>query len=51
MLEQLRGQRPKAKDDLFELDDPNALLKQEAYDDCLSCRMFGEKQHQLEESG
>jgi len=46
MLEYLRGKKPKAKDDLFELDDPNVLLKQEAYDDCLSCRILGKEQPQ-----
>jgi hypothetical protein len=47
MLEYLRGKRPKAKDDLFELeDDPNVLLMQEAYDDCLSCRVLGKKRPQ-----
>lgn len=47
MLEYLRGKKAKAKDDLFELeDDPNVLLKQEAYDDCLSCRVLGKKQPQ-----
>lgn len=46
MLEYLRGKRPKTKDDLFELDDPNVVLKKEAYDDCLSCRVLGEKRRQ-----
>lgn len=44
MLEQFGGKRAKAKDDLFELDDPDAMLKQEAYDDCLSCRVLGKVQ-------
>jgi len=44
MLEHFLRKKAKAKDDLFELDDPNALLKKEAYDDCLSCRVLGKNQ-------
>lgn len=42
MLGKFEGARAKAKDDLFELDDPNVVLKREAYDDCTSCRVLGE---------
>lgn len=48
MLERLR-RKAKANDDLFELDDPTAVLKQEAYDDCLSCRVFGKKKNQSQQ--
>lgn len=41
MLGKFEGARAKAKDDLFELDDPNVVLKREAYDDCTSCRVLG----------
>jgi hypothetical protein len=50
MLERFRAKanaNTNAKDDLFELDDPTAVLKQEAYDDCLSCRVLGEKTSQF----
>ena len=40
MLDFLRGKK-ETKDDLFSLDSADAVLKREAYDDCLSCRVFG----------
>lgn len=43
MLERFRGKKDKAEDDLFELEKPELLLKREAYDDCLSCRVLGEQ--------
>lgn len=37
-----RTGKEKAKvNESFELENPDALLKQEAYDDCLSCRVLG----------
>lgn len=41
MLERFTREKSKAKDDLFELGDPEAVRKLEAYDDCLSCRILG----------
>jgi hypothetical protein len=45
MLDYLRRKKSKAEDDLLQLEDPNVVLKQEAYDDCLSCRIFGENEY------
>ena len=50
MLEQFIRGKAKAKDDLFELDDPEAVRKLETYDDCLSCRVLGEKRMQLKQT-
>jgi hypothetical protein len=47
MLERFRTK--KAKEDMFELDDPNVLLKKDGYDDCLSCRVLGRQQYILVE--
>lgn len=48
LLEKL-GKKVKADGDLSNLEDPNVLLKRDAYDDCLSCRVLGKMQNQLEE--
>lgn len=41
MLEQFYRKKTNAKEDLFELDDPDTLLRKEGYDDCFSCRVLG----------
>lgn len=43
------GKKSRAEDDLSYLEDPDVLLKRDAYDDCLSCRVLGKKQNHLEE--